>query len=377
MTLRHSIITTETGFDALASDWRTLEAEIPDLLPFQTFDWNRLWWRFFSDTSLFHRDELAICAMYDNEKLVAVMPLCNTHIGFYRFHVYRYVRPFGADPNLTELRLPLALPAYKDSILRFWETMSRQEIVGLAEFQLIHTQAHAEHFLTHNQEIHPLSSRTIPNFVLHLNDDWHTFKAKLKRNIKESLRHCYNSLKRDQLHPELKLIEGSENLKLNITKFFALHTARASADADVSHPDYFAKAQHKDFILALLDSEFSRRCIMFSLELNGEPVAMRLGFKMNDELYLYYSGYDLTYSKYSVMTTLVAETIQWAITQKIQRINLSVGEDVSKTRWGPEVINYVEYHCVRNNFLRRTFGQNIYRLRQWRKNTLLRKLNQA
>ena len=377
MTLRDIIITTESGFDALASDWRALEKQIPDLLPFQTFDWNRQWWRFFADTSLFHRDELAICAIYANEKLVAVMPLCNTHIGFYQFHVYRYVRPFGADPNLTELRLPLALPTYKEIILRFWEAMSKQEIFGLAEFQLIHAQAQAEHFLTSNQEIHPLSSRIIPNFVLPLSDDWSSFKTKLKRNIKESIRHCYNSLKRDQLQPELKLIRGSEDLRKNIGQFFSLHAMRASAQTNVSHPDYFSVPRHQEFIRALLTSEFSHRCILFSLELNGTPVAMRLGFSMNDELYLYYSGYDVAYSKYSVMTTLVSEIIQWSITQSIPRINLSVGEDVSKTRWSPEVINYVEYHCVSNNFLRRTFGQHIFRLRQWKKNSAIRKLNQA
>jgi CelD/BcsL family acetyltransferase involved in cellulose biosynthesis len=58
----------------------------------------------------------------------------------------------------------------------------------------------------------------------------------------------------------------------------------------------------------------------------------------NAGLYLYYTGYDPNWRKYSIMTTVVAESIKWAIENRLKAVNLSMGNDVSKTRWGPKEI---------------------------------------
>ena len=66
-----------------------------------------------------------------------------------------------------------------------------------------------------------------------------------------------------------------------------------------------------------------------------------LGFLLlGDEPYMYFSGYDLAWSRYSVMTTLVAEAMQWAIAHRMRLFNLSTGADVSKTRWRPARVDY-------------------------------------
>jgi len=365
--LKKLVVNTDAGFEALAASWRLLETQVPQLLPFQTYDWNHAWWKVFSDSSWYHKDELAICTLHDNGQLVAVMPLTNTHVGLHSLFIYRYVRPFGADPNLTEIRAPLALPAYDETILQQWEDLSRQETFGLTEFQVIHTKLHAEQFLASNAAVHPLQAREIPNFILLLDDSWPCFKSRLKRNIKESLRRCYNSLARDNLQLGLQVWQGSEAIKPRLNDFYALHAARAGATNTVEHPDYFAPPQHRAFMAALLDSDFANRMHLFCLELNGRVVAMRLGFDMGEELYLYYSGYDLQFARYSVMTTLLAEIIQWSYTQEFKRINLSVGEDVSKTRWSPSVTHYVEYQCVKNNAWRKNLGNSILEIRKLRR----------
>ncbi|MBC3810447.1 GNAT family N-acetyltransferase [Undibacterium aquatile] len=366
--LKQIIITKEKDFEALATAWRALETKVNYLLPFQTYDWNCAWWKVFSGKSFFHQHELAICAVYDNDQLVAVMPLMNTHVGLHRFFLYRYVRPFGGDPNLTELRVPLTLPEYAEKVLQLWENLTRCETFGLTEFQIIGAKAPADHFIQNNKSLFPLTDRTIPNFVLTLGEDWDSFKSGLKRNIKESLRRCYNSPKRDGLDMNFRVLQGRTAIVQQLPMFYALHGARASAKETIEHPDYFSHPQHKALLENLLDTPFADRMCLFCLELNGKVVAMRLAFNMGDELYLYYSGYDLDYAQYSVMTTLVAEAIQWAIGQKIQRLNLSIGEDVSKTRWGPAVINYVEYQCVKNSAWRRFVGKQIFRLRKIRNN---------
>jgi CelD/BcsL family acetyltransferase involved in cellulose biosynthesis len=360
------LITTEAQFDALADDWRQLETRFERVLPFQTYDWNRNWWKIFSSSALFQRDELRICTLYSSNELVAVMPLTIKHIGLPGLSVYRYVRPFGADPNLTELRVPLALPEFNESILSFWNESMSDQPLALSEFQLIQQQQTAACFMATNLDLHTLHQRRISNFIIHLGDNWDSFKSQLKRNIKESLRHCYNSLKRDALIPQLEVLRGDQ-LQMQLGEFYRLHGTRAAATNTVEHPDYFAHAKHREFIQALLDSPFAAHCLLFVLRLNGKAVAMRLAFHHGDEIYLYYSGYDLAYAKYSVMTTLVAECMQWAMKEKISRVNLSVGEDVSKTRWNPERVEYAEYHYVKNRTWRIAAGNAILAMRQKKK----------
>ena len=366
-TLRTSCLSTEAEFDALAAAWRALEQQVPHLLPFQTYDWNRQWWSIFSSQKTWQHDELLVYTIFDGATLVAVMPLVRTQVGLSGWPLYHYVRPFGFDPNLTELRLPLCIPAYASAIWRVWEELAAQGVLGLNEFQLINTKQLADTVLNNNAVLHVMSERSIPNYILTLDADWDSFKTKLKRNIKESLRHCYNSLKRDGLQPSLRVCQGYAEIMPELARFYALHGMRAAASHTTEHPDYFADPRHRAFLAALFGSALGSRCYLFCLELNGEVVAMRLAFHMGEELYLYYSGYDLSYGKYSVMTTLVAETIQWSIAQKIPRINLSVGEDVSKTRWGPSMVEYAEYQCVSNTSWHRMLGSAVARLRNRRK----------
>jgi hypothetical protein len=65
------------------------------------------------------------------------MPLMNTRIGHGDFHVYRNIRPFGADPNLTELRVPLVDPAYTEALALVWDQLAERETFGLTEFQMV------------------------------------------------------------------------------------------------------------------------------------------------------------------------------------------------------------------------------------------------
>jgi CelD/BcsL family acetyltransferase involved in cellulose biosynthesis len=67
-----------------------------------------------------------------------------------------------------------------------------------------------------------------------------------------------------------------------------------------------------------------------------------VGFAFGGSLYLYYSGYDPAWGKYSVMTTVMAEAIRYAIAEGFAEVNLSTGNDVSKTRWGPKSHVYRE-----------------------------------
>jgi CelD/BcsL family acetyltransferase involved in cellulose biosynthesis len=184
-------------------------------------------------------------------------------------------------------------------------------------------------------------AREISNFILELPATWEQFKTTRSRNIKESLRKCANSLKRDGLAPVSKVIEGGSELDEIVQTVVRLHAARSTRTDTIAHPDVFKTPAAKSFLRDVCARHAAAGAVkVFSLELEKRVVAARIAFVWGRSMYLYYSGYDASYSKYSVMTTVVADAIRYAIAQGYHTVNLSTGNDTSKTRWSPIEVKY-------------------------------------
>ncbi|MGH8518262.1 MAG: GNAT family N-acetyltransferase, partial [Panacagrimonas sp.] len=151
----------------------------------------------------------------------------------------------------------------------------------------------------------------------------------------------YNSLRRDGHSFSLRIVTSAEATPAALKLFFKFHALRAARRDTVPHPNVFASATTRAFITDYA-KQLARRggLRIFQLEIAGQIVATRITFQLGDELYLYYSGYRPEWAPYSVATTLVAEIARWAIANRIRILNLSVGRDVSKTRWGPSVVRF-------------------------------------
>lgn len=350
--LRVVACTTPQALDALGDDWRALEIAAGDaLLPFQTHAWLRAWWRTFARHTPTRRDTLRILAFYDAHRLVAVLPLFETAVGIGPWPLLRYLRPLGADANLTELRTPLALPGYLPAVLEYALAAPPRSGTVPWVLQLVGPAAALEAVARHHRSrLQAGAGRPIRNYLLPLAADWDTFRSGLKRNIKESLRHCYNALRRAGLSHELVVIDEPAALRSHLPDFYRLHGLRAAmASASVKHPDYFAVPRHRAFLEAAIDglqADGRRDVLLLGLRVGGTLVAWRLAFRCGRGLYLYYSGYDPAYARFSVMTTLLAETLRWCIGQGMTAVNLSIGTDVSKTRWGPAEVLYQETSFV-------------------------------
>ena len=78
------------------------------------------------------------------------------------------------------------------------------------------------------------------------------------------------------------------------------------------------------------------KAFAFQLTIDDAVVATRFAVAYGTTLYLYYSGFDPAWRRYSVMTTTVAEAIRWAIAHGSEIVSLSTGNVVSKLRWGAE-----------------------------------------
>ena len=169
-------------------------------------------------------------------------------------------------------------------------------------------------------------------------------------------RHAWETLSDDQLLSlrfcDLKLsIQGTElegavfrlyrELAMRGIRFLELHIMRAGLKNAEKHPNRFASRASRDFLYEVCERLAPSGTVrLFQLKVDSQIVAMRIGFVVNDSLYLYYSGFDPAWARYSVMTTTMAEAIKYAIAQRFRTVNLSPTKDIAKTRWGPRQIDF-------------------------------------
>lgn len=319
--------------------WMSIAAQQAVEVPFQSLYWNEAWWEYFGASSNLGEKKLQILIVVRDSKIIAFFPMFRQNFSAAGLQMLRYIQPLGGDSNLTELRTGIvrkgferdaysALIAHFEATDRDWEVISLP--AGPAEVVELY-------------EAHSVGHPAIPineGFFIPLAADWDTFRSGLKRNIKESIRKCYNSFKRDGIDLEFFCLRDAVSIKKNLPEFYRLHSMRSEQEAGNSHRDVFQTEHARQFLDLLAQNAKDSGLRLFLLKHEGRIVAARLGFETAHGTYLYYSGFDLDYGKYSVMTRLVIEVIKHAIASGQHIVHLSFGRDVSKTRWSPIETEY-------------------------------------
>jgi CelD/BcsL family acetyltransferase involved in cellulose biosynthesis len=359
----------------LLAEWGALHGRISPNLPFTSPSWNALWWKHHRSNRLFKRDELCLIVVRDvRSALVAVAPMMSTRrpaIGPLRLHTLRF---FGADPNVTELRGLVCRPENEVAAIEAVLKCLKHEYphADWIEWGALR-QENWEKAAGKLPKGSRSSNRETDGYHLELPATWEALRSSRSRNIKESIRHCYNSLKRDGLTPQLRVIQSPEEAPAALETFFRLHAMRSLATNKITHADVFRKANERAFISEYALGRAERGELrIFQLLISGTVVASRIGFQNNDQIYLYYSGYDPGWSKYSVMTTLVVEAIKWSIEQHLAIVHLSTGSDVSKLRWGPIQTRYVALTEVPRSLRARLFFRIYQRAQNLRQSAKAR-----
>jgi CelD/BcsL family acetyltransferase involved in cellulose biosynthesis len=328
------------AIEKLAVEWGKLEASLQPRTPFTSPLWNLLWWKHFRVDGAWVRDELFVHTVRNEfNELIAVAPMMLTSRPAFGPLRVRALQLLGADENVTELRSVIArtqdlievlaaLSAYFRATADRWDWLQWGGIPDNPQSRELLQRAGRIQW-----------GRVVPNYYLPLPGSWEEFRSGLSRNMKEALRKCYNSLKRDSHEFTFRVVSQPVEAAAALATFFALHTERSLATTLPAHANVFARPAARDFLL-----EYAQRMAeldqlrIFQLVIGGEVVATRVGFVLGSELYLYYSGYRVAWAQHSVMTTVVAESIRWAIQQGLRGVDLSTGRDLSKLRWKPEEI---------------------------------------
>lgn len=337
MALSVSTLTTVDQLRSLQEEWIGLLGKTEANLPFLWPDWVISWWELFKQERSVIRDSLYVKAVRrESGELVGVIPLMVTErpaMGPVRVRAIGFL---GADKYVTEQRAPIVDLAYESEVARAlaadlasdgswhwiaWEGLDREGEFAKALGQVMELR----------WESHQSGN------ILHLPPTWDEFRHGFKEHMKKSVRHCYNSLKREGLSAELDVAVTPEQIASALETFFNLHTTLAQGPEDVARTDRFADPIARRFLIQVCSQLATRNIArVFTLRIGGIPVASRVAFQLPECLYLYHSGYDPAWRKYAVATRIVADAIKYAMASEIPRVHLSMGMDESKTRWAPE-----------------------------------------
>jgi CelD/BcsL family acetyltransferase involved in cellulose biosynthesis len=331
-------VTSVDGVAALRPCYERLQRAAGNILPFALYEWHLAWCHHFLNRSPRIRDEPLFYVLRDAEgECVAILPFIVSRRRVGPLKIVS-IDLLGADPLITEIRAPVIVPGYESLTAR----AVQHQLANFLDcnWDWIHWSGISAAFaeaLAADGSLRWLPS--LPDFVLDLAPSWEEFRRGLKRNIRESLRHCYNSLKRDGLQFELQVVDSVPEVRRNVDRFIELHAMRAGVTGTTPHPNRFASPISRDFLYEVCERLAGSGALhLFRLNMGSQIVAMRIGIAAGDSLYLYYSGYDPAWARYGVMTTTVAEALKYAIAHGFKTVNLSPTREVSKTRWGPREV---------------------------------------
>lgn len=336
-------ITDEGSLERLVPEWEALDRSLTPRLPFTSPRWCMLWWRLFRRNGAMKRDELRTYALREPDgTLVAVAPMMLTRRPAVGPLQSRELQFLGADSYMTEFRGPICQPARAHEVceaLRRLLAGRDHQSWHWIQWRGLPSMMQTEPSL--RAQIATGSESCLTSHYLELPSSWEALKAKLPRNIKESIRKCYNSLTRDGHSFEFRVVSCVASVGEAVRIFLELHRARSEKSGTIDHIDVFSTEEARHFLSEYVRAEAEAdRIRIFQLVIGGRVVATRIGFVLGDEIYLYYSGYAVEWARYSVMTTVVAEAIRWSIDNGMRIVNLSTGTDVSKTRWRPSQVHF-------------------------------------
>ncbi len=331
-------VTTVEGVANLRPEYERLRSSVGCNLPFSLHEWHLTWCRHFLGCNPHIQDEPLFYILRNySGACVAILPFIVSRRRLGPVKIVS-VSLLGADPAITEIRSPMIESGYE----RLTARAARDHLAKSSDWDWIHWSGVSGEFAEALNADGTLRWQSpLSDFVLDLPDTWEEFRSGLRRNIRESLRHCYNSLKRDGHRFELQVATDPREVIAGLDRFLTLHRMRANLANAVPHPNRFASQVCRDFLYAVSNRLAERGAVrLFGLKVGAEIVAMRLGFVVGDSLYLYYSGFDPAWARYGVMTTTVAEAIRYAIGQGLKTVNLSPANDLSKSRWSPRQVDY-------------------------------------
>jgi CelD/BcsL family acetyltransferase involved in cellulose biosynthesis len=309
------------GFAALRDDWDQVVERLEVRSAFHSFAWNWAWWKHFG------RGRLRIL----------VIGLPGEVRGIAQFHERRHaglltsLAPIGWGNRLTE-QIDLLLPeAEREELLGVvaaW--LGRQGCTWAWVPGLCPEQARSL-----GGAVGSVFEKEIPFEFLDLPESWPALVAGLNKSMRDNVKYYPKLMVRNGHDFRLRIAATPTEVAEALPTLVRLHGRRAGMRGSVNHRNYLQDRGHQEFLADALPAlAAAGQAKIGLLEVGEEVVAAVSWLERGDSIGLYYTGFEPSWSKYSVVMVATSEVLQYAIAAGVRRIEFLRGTDPFKTRWG-------------------------------------------
>lgn len=319
----------ENGIEKMREAWRALQAQCPDLSPFQTWEWNDAWWRHFGA-----RKWLRLLLFQVDNQLVGIAPLYGS------FHLGTPLRRLAwIGTGQSDYLGPLALPEYADAVSAALWTTLEEGLRGwdMADLQQLRPDAPLLRPLPHSWSRQSSEYSSVlpmePCPYLALPEAWEAFTATLGKKMRSNLGYYDRLLVRT--FPDAEAFLADETmLEAGMTALFALHQKRWNARwLPGVLGNKRVQSFHREVAARFLEKGWLR---LHLLRAEGDLRAALYCFSLSGRTFYYLGGFAPEYSKYSLGTHLTAQAIRQSITEKHAEFDFLRGNESYKYRWQPQ-----------------------------------------
>lgn len=350
-------VTAVRGFDQLAElrkELATLHWDASPGSPFEHPAWIETWAKYYVP-----KDGLECVAVRDHAvecSLIGFAPLYRRHLRVAGLGA-TCIQPLGTGHRqaLTEVVQVLSLPERSSEVIR--SVVRHLEALkgwNWAQLSLGPTQGWlVPQWFDDYAGVMIRHTKTRPCVVFDgLPSDTHGLRARLKRNVRESIRRSRN---RSARLGGLTFRCASDVAQVDavMPKLVQLHRMRSRMPGKVEHADILGGMESAFLTEAVRRLAGHGLARVHLAEHGGDPVAAQLVLSDARTDYLSVSGVDPDYWNLSLNTMLIFNALEEAISLGRTALNLSTGPGVAKNRWSSTISTYHDFTIVRSDRLSR------------------------
>jgi CelD/BcsL family acetyltransferase involved in cellulose biosynthesis len=296
-------------FETLENEWRALAEDDPAATPFQTWEWQSIWFKHYGAG----KEPWAVCVR-EGRDLVGLMTLVKTT------GAWRVLRSLGVGPSDYLHPLVRSQEAVQE-MREFLRTVKGVDLVDLHQIRENHALLES-----------PSEGLEQANcLVLDLPNSYQDFVS----NLGKSLRYDVKKLDRTVIDTKKAIVEhvARERVQAGFEAFLEQHKARwrskrlpgAFVGRSVRfHREWVETASQRDWLRLRL------------LRVDGRIIGAIYAMAFHKTVFYYQAGFDPEMNAYSPGNLLVAQTIREAIEEGRAQFDFMRGDESYKRRWKPQ-----------------------------------------
>jgi CelD/BcsL family acetyltransferase involved in cellulose biosynthesis len=339
------LIKDSNEFRNLRDEWNELLSRSKANTFFLTWEWLWCWWDVYKDNK-----ELNILVARENDKLVGCVPLYLSKKNFYGISKIRRLEFLGTGRVCSDYLDFILYPEKEAEILKVfldylendysknWDILNLSDIPESSPtIKLLSRLSKKKEYLFKIVNSTTCLYITLPN-------DFQSFLNSLSKKFRKEIEYDRRRLARLG-EVELYQVSKEEELPDAMDQFIKFHQDRWMSAGGMGH--FHSKNYtifHKKVATELLKKNWLK---LVFLKVNKKPVGCRYYFTYDNKVFSYQSGYDTSWSKYSIGLVLYSYCIEDAISKGITEYNLLRGTIPIKYRFKPHERKNIEIEITK------------------------------